>query len=450
MKKALTILLAFAMVFALAACNGNDNNDSNDNSTTGTSTPPVNTGDGGASRNVADYWSPADGPPTTYDINHEVYTMSNRLPWTGIFAPQEASRASIDKAIANLMTKDGSNLTIGYATMTVGTPYFAYLMTTVRDSAEALGWTVNVQVSDFDIVTHIANIENFITMGVDVIINQSLLPEAELVAVEQAVAAGIPVFGVGMTWPVGAPIITNAAALFYEMGFELGIYVAEHFRDQYVKLALNPGQPSQAISDGKTNGFIGGFVYARAIHNGQPLSREEAMLYGYNLHQETIRSARFSDPTYNWDCVASIDGGWSKEGGQSATEDIITANPDINLLFAGNDEQAMGAALAIQQAGLTPGEDVIIVAVGDCSKVALEHILDGRIFAVMLFSPITSAKATVDILDMMFNKGFDANNLPSDLFLEIDIAHRGNASQWMQTGDDNYPIQADTIIEPLG
>ena len=450
MKKAIALIISLVLIFALVACNKDDPAPApSQSAATGDTAQEAPPASGGASTNVNDYWRPADGPPASYDANHEVYTMSNRLPWTGIFAPPQASRSHIEKALSTFAAKDSGNITIGYATWTVGSPYFAYLENTVRTTAEALGWTVITAVSDADVGKQIANIENFITMGVDLIIDQAHTPEAEAAVIQQAVDAGIPVIGLGMPYPDDTPVVTNAAALFYEMGFELGILVAEHFRGESVKLALNPGMPSHAISDGKTNGFIGGFVYARAIQNGEPLSREEAMLYGYNLHQESIRSAKFSDPKYNWECVASIDGFWNKEGGQKATEDILTANPDINLLFAGNDEQAMGAALAVQQAGLVPGDDIIIVGVGDCSKVALDYIENGEIFAIMLFSPITSAKSTVDLANMIINEGFDASNLPSDLSLGIDTATKANAGQWRATGDENYPAQADQPIVPL-
>ena len=442
MKKALAILLALVMIVALVACN-KDSNNADTAPPPSTDTPPAT---GGASTNINDYWRPADGPPPSFAAGHEVYTMANRLPWTGIFEPPAASRAHIEKALSTFTAKAGQNITVGYATWTVGSPYFAYLERSVRETAEALGWTVITQVSDADTPRHIANIENFITMGVDLIINQAWTPEAELVVTQQAVDAGIPVIGLGMPFPAETPIITNAAALFYEMGFELGIQMAELFRGEFIKLALNPGMPSHAISDGKTNGFLGGVVYARAIQNGEPLSREDAMMYGYNLFQEAMRTSRFNDPQYNWECVNTIDGFWNKEGGQSATEDILTANPTINLLFAGNDEQAMGAVLAVQQAGLVPGDDIVIVCVGDGSKVSLEHIRDGLIHTIMLFSPMTSASSTVILANMILNQGYDGNNLPIDLALEIDTANIGNVAYWMNTGNADYPAQADQIF----
>ena len=50
---------------------------------------------------------------------------------------------------------------------------------------------------------------------------------------------------------------------------------------------------------------------------------------------------------------------WSAEEGKSVFETVLKANDnDIQLVFAQNDEMGLGAALAVEEAGLVPGEDV--------------------------------------------------------------------------------------------
>ena len=447
-KTALILVLVLALSAALfAGCGEKTTNTpaSQPPAPATDSSPPANASS--ASTNIADYWTPDKGAPTTYDANHEVYTMPNRIPFSGIYMPPEASRAALNKAVKALDKKD--NVTIGYATWTVGTPFFAGMMDTIKEECDKFGWTLITAVSDADVGKQIANIENFITLGVDLIVDNAHSAEAEAIAVKAAVDAGIPVVGLGLSFPEGTPVITNCATMFYEQGFMVGIYVAEHFKGQFVKGAISPGMPGHAISDSKMNGFIGGFVYARAIQMGNPLSREDAMLYGYRLHQQTITSAKFSDPTYDWEIVASIDGWWSRDGGQKAAEDILTAHPDIQLLYTGNDEQAMGAILALQNAGLTAGKDVQLACVGDGSKDAFNNIKDGKILCLTLSSPYTWCKATTDLAYKIFVEGFDATNLPSEVYLENVLVDKTNVDKYMPTTLE-YSVLSDQVFTPLG
>ena len=55
---------------------------------------------------------------------------------------------------------------------------------------------------------------------------------------------------------------------------------------------------------------------------------------------------------------------WSAEEGKSVMETVLKANDnDIQLVFAQNDEMGLGAALAVEEAGLVPGKDVLIATI---------------------------------------------------------------------------------------
>lgn len=375
--------------------------------------------------------------------------MDNRVPWNGIWAPAESSRAAIDKAIAALDKKTGP-ITIGYVTWTVGTPFFAAMEDTVKAACASYGWTCVTAVSNSDINQQVADIENFVTQKVDLIIDCAFSSDAEAAAISDAVKAGVPVIGLGLPFPEGTPAVTNCATMYYEQGFMVGVTAAEQFDGQHVKVALSPGQIGHPIAESKLNGFIGGFVYERAVQQGQPFAtREDAMMYGYNLEQQVTKNAKFTDDTYNWECVNSVDGAWSKDGGQTAAEDILTAHPDINLMFTDNDEEAMGAILAMQQAGLTPGKDIQICCVGDGEKEALQMVQDGTILCMTLASPYTWSKACTDLAHMMFVDGFDATNLPSNVYLASVLVTKDTVAQWIPTDDSEYSTLPDQTFTPL-
>lgn len=79
---------------------------------------------------------------------------------------------------------------------------------------------------------------------------------------------------------------------------------------------------------------------------------------------------------------------WSAEEGKSVMETMLKSNNnDIQFVFAQNDEMGMGAAQAVTEAGLTPGEDVKIATI-DGTKPALEALADGQLSFVHEYNPL--------------------------------------------------------------
>ena len=83
--------------------------------------------------------------------------------------------------------------------------------------------------------------------------------------------------------------------------------------------------------------------------------------------------------------VAKQTGDFAREKGQKVTEQLIQANPDINGIYAENDEMALGAVAALKAAGKKPG-DVKIISI-DGTKGAVQGIVDGWINGVIESNP---------------------------------------------------------------
>lgn len=60
---------------------------------------------------------------------------------------------------------------------------------------------------------------------------------------------------------------------------------------------------------------------------------------------------------------------------------------NINVVYAHNDEMALGAIQAIEEAGLKPGKDIIVISI-DGGKRALQAIIDGKINAAVECLPL--------------------------------------------------------------
>ncbi|QPE04294.1 ABC transporter substrate-binding protein [Microbacterium schleiferi] len=79
---------------------------------------------------------------------------------------------------------------------------------------------------------------------------------------------------------------------------------------------------------------------------------------------------------------------WSAEEGKSVMETMLKANNnDIQFVFAQNDEMGLGAAQAVEEAGLTPGVDVKIATI-DGTKAAMEALADGTLSYVHEYNPL--------------------------------------------------------------
>jgi ribose transport system substrate-binding protein len=74
-----------------------------------------------------------------------------------------------------------------------------------------------------------------------------------------------------------------------------------------------------------------------------------------------------------------------REEGQTVTEQLLTNDPEINLIYAHNDEMALGAVAALKAFGLQPG-DVKIITI-DGTQGAVQGIVDGWVSGVIESNP---------------------------------------------------------------
>jgi ABC-type sugar transport system substrate-binding protein len=98
----------------------------------------------------------------------------------------------------------------------------------------------------------------------------------------------------------------------------------------------------------------------------------------------------------NLEVVASQTGDFTRAGGKQVTEALLKSNPDVDLIYAHNDDMGLGAIEAIEAAGMVPGEDIKIVTV-DAVKDGMQALADGKINFIVECSPLLG-KQLVDIV----------------------------------------------------
>ncbi len=102
----------------------------------------------------------------------------------------------------------------------------------------------------------------------------------------------------------------------------------------------------------------------------------------------------------NIDIAYQQTGNFVREEGQTVTEQLLTSDPDINLIYAHNDEMALGAVAALKAFGKQPG-DVKIVTI-DGTQGAVQGIIDGWVSAVVESNP-RFGPLSFEALDKFYN-----------------------------------------------
>lgn len=142
------------------------------------------------------------------------------------------------------------------------------------------------------------------------------------------------------------------------------------------------------------------------------------------------RSKGFMDEiakTPNLKIIASQDANFTRAEGQKVMENIIQAKgKEITVVYAHNDEMALGAIQALKAANMNPGKDVLIVSI-DGQKSALQAIIAGEMNATVECNPRFGPIA-FDTLE----KFWRGEKLPPQIINEDRFFDATNAAQFVE------------------
>ena len=106
----------------------------------------------------------------------------------------------------------------------------------------------------------------------------------------------------------------------------------------------------------------------------------------------------------NWKIVKSQTGDFTRALGKEVMESFLKSDKDkIKVLFAHNDDMAIGAIQAIEEAGLKPGKDIIIVSI-DAVKGAFEAMIAGKLNCTVECSPLLGGQLMQAVKDLKAGK----------------------------------------------
>jgi len=288
------------------------------------------------------------------------------------------------------------------ATETAGeTPNFVFCIShmsndwaiTASDSmeaaAEAAGAKLTVNEAGKDISTQISQIESAINQKADCIIIEPVSADGVIPAVEQAVAAGIPV------------IIYNQ----------------------------NISDPSKATCFvGVSNEDLGYMEMKRACEDIGGKGNVAILTGPVGSEGEIGRSAGYKKALQEYPDVKVVyedDGQWTTENGLKFAENWLQTGTEINAFVCQNDGMAMGCVKAVEDKNL---QDSIKIYGLDAVKDALQAVKDGRLAITVSQATEDQSKAAIETAMKLF-KG---ESVESEILAQGIIIDASNVDQYLK------------------
>jgi len=259
---------------------------------------------------------------------------------------------------------------IGLITKTDTNPFFVKMKEGAQQAAQAKGGKLLTAAgkTDGDNAGQVTAMENMINAGAKTILITPSDAKAILPAIAKARAKGVQV--IALDSPTDPADGTDA--LFATDNYKAGVVIGEYAKAAYagkpVKIATLDLFPGHPVGAQRHNGFLKGFGLTAPDRNATTLGAAPEVV-----------------------CMADSYGDHAK--GQTAMENCLQKNPDINLVYTINEPAAAGAYQAIKKAG--KDKNVMIVSVdGGCAGV--RNVEAGVIAATAQQYPLKMAAMGVE------------------------------------------------------
>jgi ribose transport system substrate-binding protein len=245
--------------------------------------------------------------------------------------------------------------TIAIAGWGQNNPFFVLLHDSAKAVFEEAGYKVIISDGETKVDKQSADIDNFIAMGVKGMLLTPVDSFALASAVKRARDAGIPVVTGDMT-VFNAPVNATVESDNYRAGYVVGDWMNKYFTQ--LEQTTDKERPFKIV--------CGLWSQANSCRD----------------RQEGFEQAISEGPEGLIEIVAKQEQkGVAVDEGYAFAQNILTAYEDLDGMFYGcNDNFAMGALKAVQEAGKEGTEDEVIVTGVDGQVYAVEAINAGTAF----------------------------------------------------------------------
>ncbi len=285
----------------------------------------------------------------------------------------------------------GKPIKVGYNVATLANPFFQGMTKGVVDAAKQFPQVTLLNTNaNGDANTQSTMVVDLINQGVDALILNPINANAIVPVVERAHKKTIPVFTLDRGAACGDCQTNFLETDNVAMGREGAQFILDALKTRYGKIQGNVvdlvGLIGTTAGDDRDKGFMDVFNKAAAENPGLKL-------------------------------IARQEGKFDQETSFNLMSQIMAANGQIDAVFNGNDDNAVGALRAIRQAGRAVAMDdpkhIVVIGI-DGTRQALAAIRKGDMDATLSQNPLTMASQSVKYVDQFFNG--DKSAIPPHAF----------------------------------
>ncbi|WP_458040960.1 MULTISPECIES: ABC transporter substrate-binding protein [Bacteria] len=243
------------------------------------------------------------------------------------------------------------------------------------------GFDLIFNAADNDPAAQIAAVRDFINQGVDAIVIAPIVEDGWDDVLQEAADAGIPVVLEDRTVTAPDDLYASWVGLdFRKEGVMAGEWAAEEFGDTATNMVVLEGTTGSAPANERAAGF-----------------------------DEAIEGTAIEK-------IDSQTGDFTRDGGKKVMEGFLQKYgvDGIDLVYAHNDDMALGAIEAIEAAGAVPGEDIKIVSI-DAVKDGMLALIDGKINFIVECNPLLGELAAGIVTDVLAGNEVDKEYYVTDL-----------------------------------
>lgn len=265
-------------------------------------------------------------------------------------------------------------LKIGYSVYDLQNPYWQSYSAGVKAGADEAGIEAIVVDQKSDQNAQVSGSLDLINQGISGLIVTPVQPSALPSTIDAAHAAKIPVViaDIGTAGDYDGYILSN--------NYNGGELAAQHV---IAELGDKPGPHKVGVIE---------------LHAGSVVGEERVAGF-----VDTIKA---NDA---FEIVSSLDGNDTVDGGFAAAQDMLSANPDLAVIYAANDDSAIGAQRAMETAGKSVADGFYLIGF-DGSDGAQDLIKQGLMSATVAQDPFGQGKKAVEaVLALLEGKdpGYD-------------------------------------------
>lgn len=325
-------------------------------------------------------------------LNHE-----SGIPKQIILRSKQINEENVEDYIESLnksVRPIDTQITVGYAQLGRESDFRIATNNSIIEAADSFGINLIVIDGDQSQENQINAVKEFISMNVDVIVISPIVSDGWDEIVQEVQNAGITLIlsdrNIIMQDELNVPVFIGAD--FEEEGRRAMRWVLKNLDKPNVKILEIQGTFGSTPAIGRKKGF-----------------------------EEIVNQNE------NCNIVYSKSGDFTKEGGKNVMREYLANNSlDIDVIFAHNDDMALGACEAISEAGFKPGKDVKIISVDGTSE-ALKAIIKGDINCSVECSPLLGPQLMKAIKDLQSGKELPLRIITDEKVFTLENANDGLA-----------------------